>query len=410
VSATATPPLNTTPPSVTGTATVGSLLSASTGTWTGTTPIGYTYQWRRCDQAGANCVSISGATGASYNISYVDGGSTLRVLVTAVNAVGSNVATSAPTAVVPSVYPASYFSGPAGANNILPPKPGGAFLGLWEPDLTHAYDREKVFGRKLDLMGSMYKAPLGGCYNSTPPFSNGNPLKMVEHGSTPIVHYKPGFTLDEINAGEADDCFRDLGQRIHDFGYPIFLRMYHEFNGDWMVYSGCGAAFISAWRRTVSLVRGAGGTNAIWVWNPAEKARDCAFQSYPGDAWVDWVAVDGYNRGTGWASSKTQCWCEFWQLFRDDPSVSLHDAYGPRKPFAVFETGSLEDSSQPGRKGQWHLNALASIKQDLPYLKALVYTDLDLSSNGGPNWRLDTSQSSLEGFTTLARDPYFNTR
>ena len=84
--------------------------------------------------------------------------------------------------------------------------------------------------------------------------------------------------------------------------------------------------------------------------------------------------------------------------------------YGPRKPFAVFETCSLEGSSQPGRKGQWHLNALASIKQDLPYLKALVYTDLDLSSNGGPNWRLDTSQSSLEGFTTLARDPYFNTR
>ena len=410
VSATAEPPLNTAPPSISGSVQAGSLLTASTGTWTGTTPMAYSYQWRRCDSTGANCDSISGATASAYQVGYADGGSTLRVLVTVANVVGSNVATSAQTAVFPSVYPASYFTGPAGENNILPPTGRGAFLGLWEPDLTHAYDREKVFGRKLDLMGSMYKAPLGGCYNSTPPFSNGNPLKVVEHGSIPIVHYKPGFTLDEINAGKADDCFRDLGQRIHDFGYPFFLRMYHEFNGDWMPYAGCGDSFINAWRRTVSLVRGAGGTNAIWVWNPAEKARDCAFQSYPGDAWVDWVAVDGYNRGTGWASSKTQCWCEFWQLFRDDPGVSLHDVYGPRKPFAVFETGSLEDPSQPDRKGQWHVNALASIKQNFPYLKALVYTDLDLSSNGGPNWRLDTSQSSLDGFTTLARDSYFRTR
>lgn len=409
VSATATTPLNTTPPSITGTATAGSLLSASMGTWTGTTPMGYTYQWRRCDQEGANCSFISGATGASYEVSYADGGSTLRVLVTAVNAVGSNVATSTQTSVVPSVYPASYFSGPAGRSNILPSKARGALLGLWEKDMTQALDRETVFGRRLDLLGAMYNAPLGGCYN-TVPFSDGKPQKIVQHGAIPIIHYRPGFTLDEINAGKADDCFRDLGRRVHDFGFPVFLRVYHEFNGTWMPYSGCGDKFISAWRRTVSLVRGAGASNATWVWNPSEKYRDCAFQSYPGDGWVDWVAVDGYNRGTGWASSKTQCWCEFWQLFRDDPSVALHDAYGPRKPFAVFETGSVEDASQPGRKGQWHLNALASIKNAFPYLKALVYTDLDMSASGEPNWRLDTSQSSLDGFTTLARDPYFNTR
>jgi Glycosyl hydrolase family 26 len=408
VAASATPPLNSTPPSTAGTAAVGSLLSASTGTWTGTTPIGYTYQWRRCDQAGANCVSIPGATGAGYQVSYADGGSALRILVTAVNAVGSNVATSAQTGVVPSIYPTSYFSGPAGANNILPPTGRGAFLGLWDNVLTQAFDREAVFGRKLDLLGAMYNAPRGGCYN-TVPFSDGKPQQIVKHGAIPIVHYRPGFTLDEINAGNADECFRDLGRRVHDFGYPVFLRIYHEFNGTWMPYSGCGDTFISAWRRTVSLVRAAGASNAVWVWNPAEGYRDCAFSSYPGDAWVDWVAVDGYNRNTGWCGN-TQGWCEFWQLFRFDPRVSLHEVYGPRKPFAVFETGSVEDAFKPGRKGQWHLNALASIKNEFPYLKAFVYSDFDTSSSGGPNWRLDTSQSSLDGFSTLARDPYFNTR
>lgn len=408
VGATAEPPLNTVPPSVSGTAGVLSVLNASTGTWTGTAPIGYKYQWRRCDSAGANCTSITGATGATYQVTYAEGGSTLRVLVTAVNTVGSNVATSAPSTVVPSVYPGSYFTGPAGANNILPPRGPGAFLGVWERNMTDTLDREATFGRKFDLLGAMYNAPLEACYN-TVPFSDGKPQAIVQHGSIPIIHYRPGFTLDEINAGKADDCFRDLGRRVRDFGHPVFLRIYHEFNGTWMPYSGCGDKFISAWKRTVSLVRDAGATNAVWVWNPSEGYRTCAFDSYPGDEWVDWVAVDGYNRGTGWCGT-TQGWCEFWQLFRDDPKVALHDVYGPRKPFAVFETGSVEDASQPGRKGQWHLRALASLKNDFPYLKAFLYFDVDMSASGGPNWRLDTSQSSLDGFRTLAQDSHFNTR
>src|SRR4051794_25465829 len=41
-------PANTTPPAVSGTPAVGSTLSASTGSWTGTAPITYSYQWRRC--------------------------------------------------------------------------------------------------------------------------------------------------------------------------------------------------------------------------------------------------------------------------------------------------------------------------------------------------------------------------
>jgi hypothetical protein len=46
----------------------------------------------------------------------------------------------------------------------------------------------------------------------------------------------------------------------------------------------------------------------------------------------------------------------------------------------------------------------------LDHLKAFIYSDFDTSASGGPNWRLDTSQSSLDGFRTLARDPHFNTR
>ena len=46
------PPHNSVSPVITGTAAVGQNLRASTGTWTGTAPITFTYQWRRCDSSG----------------------------------------------------------------------------------------------------------------------------------------------------------------------------------------------------------------------------------------------------------------------------------------------------------------------------------------------------------------------
>ena len=79
-------PTNTALPTVSGTATDGQTLSAAKGTWTGTTPIGYTYQWERCDADGSNCSPIASAQTTAYGLTSSDVGKKVRVVVTATNA------------------------------------------------------------------------------------------------------------------------------------------------------------------------------------------------------------------------------------------------------------------------------------------------------------------------------------
>lgn len=94
------PPVSTAAPVVTGTARVGANEQVSNGTWAGSAPISYTYQWRRCNTAGQNCSDVAGATHTTYTVASADLGATLVAAVTAKNAAGSATATSAATPVV----------------------------------------------------------------------------------------------------------------------------------------------------------------------------------------------------------------------------------------------------------------------------------------------------------------------
>ena len=92
-------PSNVNAPTVSGLPREAQTLHANPGTWNGTAPVSYAYEWLRCDAAGAGCNGISGA-GADYTLTPSDVDQTVRVAVTASNSVGMNTATSAQTAVV----------------------------------------------------------------------------------------------------------------------------------------------------------------------------------------------------------------------------------------------------------------------------------------------------------------------
>jgi subtilisin family serine protease len=91
------PPVNSTPPTVSGTAQVGQVLTASTGSWQNS-PTSYAYVWRRCVPGGA--CSSTGGTSSSYTVASADLGDVLIVTVTAANDAGAAASSSSPTAVV----------------------------------------------------------------------------------------------------------------------------------------------------------------------------------------------------------------------------------------------------------------------------------------------------------------------
>ena len=93
-------PVNSAEPTISGSATQGSVLTASNGTWTGATPMTFTYQWQRCDTGGGNCNSIAGETGKTRIVDAGDVGSRLRVRVTATNSSGTASSTSNATSTI----------------------------------------------------------------------------------------------------------------------------------------------------------------------------------------------------------------------------------------------------------------------------------------------------------------------
>ena len=91
------PPVNTSVPVVKGTPKVGKKVKANAGKWSGSKPIGYSYQWKGCDTTGEACTNINGATGSSYIPTSEQVGDTLRVVVTATNSVGEASVESPPS-------------------------------------------------------------------------------------------------------------------------------------------------------------------------------------------------------------------------------------------------------------------------------------------------------------------------
>ncbi len=138
-------PVNTAPPTVSGSAVDMQTLTSSLGTWTGSATITYARRWLRCsDTTFDSCAEIPEATGSTYEVTSDDIGSRLRVEVTAANDAGSAWVASATTDVVAAVPPSNLerprVSGIAADGELLV-----SGLGLWmgSPEITFTRQWER---------------------------------------------------------------------------------------------------------------------------------------------------------------------------------------------------------------------------------------------------------------------------
>jgi mannan endo-1,4-beta-mannosidase len=138
-----------------------------------------------------------------------------------------------------------------------------------------------------------------------------------------------------------------------------YVRLGHEMNGDWYPWGAAmggnsPADFVAMWRRVVGIFQSKGmhAAHLQWVWavNHTDSPGFTAEQYFPGETYVDWVAVDGYNWGT------SQTWSS-WQSpdATFTPMVTRLRAISA-KPLAITEVGSTTATasgvSVPA-KSQW---------------------------------------------------------
>ncbi len=151
-------PTNSTAPEVTEGETT---MAASPGVWDGTPPFEYIYQWQRCDASGDECVEIPGADEAIYELGDEDGGMTLRVLVSAINAAGAASVESAASPLVGGPAPSSedspVISGAASSGETLTASEG-AWSGRAPFSFTYQWQRCDVSGGECSAIAGAEEA------------------------------------------------------------------------------------------------------------------------------------------------------------------------------------------------------------------------------------------------------------
>ncbi|MGN6816650.1 MAG: glycoside hydrolase family 26 protein [Solirubrobacterales bacterium] len=215
--------------------------------------------------------------------------------------------------------------------------------------------------------------------------------------SIPSQLNEPDYQLSDVISGRYDGFIRAWAKEARKWGHPFFLRFDWEMNGDWFpwgegVNGNRPGDFVAAWRHVHDIFTAVGTDNVTWVWCPnvdfGANLADLA-SLYPGDAYVDWTCLDGYNSGTN--PAKKDRWRSFDDLYRRTYHEVLDDI-APSKPMAIGEIGSTE---QGGSKAQWIADMLAELPTDYPKIRALVWFD---KFENGMDWPLETTASSTNAF------------
>jgi hypothetical protein len=238
------------------------------------------------------------------------------------------------------------------------------------------------------------------------PFSDyRSTFKLVrQRGTLSAVDMSTGSVpLADIASGTRDAALRDWAQGAASWGRPFFFLLDVEMNGPWVPYAAgvngnTAADFVAMWRHFHDIAEQAGAANVTWVWCPNidNRGQFTPYSAlYPGDAYVDWTCLDGYN----FTGKQSFAW-----IFGD----SYHRLLGlaPGKPVMIGQTASTEKG---GRKARWIKEGLArALPRRFPRIKALLWFNWRIHEQGTwRSWPIESSRSSNRAFRRAIRSRGF---
>ena len=224
--------------------------------------------------------------------------------------------------------------------------------------------------------------PAAGCKN------------VAAAGATPLITLEFWSTttggLSAITNGSQDAYLKTFAKAAKSYGKTVWLRPFHEMNGDWYPWGATGAntpaKFIAAYRHVHDVFAAQGATNVKFVWCPNVDYDVASY--YPGASYVDYAAMDGYNNGTPWRS--------FSQIFG---TTYAKVAAVTSKPIFIAETSCVEGGTG---KAAWIDEMFDQIATRYTRIAGVCWFDAPLTCD----WRLDTSAGSVtalnSGFTSAA--------
>jgi hypothetical protein len=243
------------------------------------------------------------------------------------------------------------------------------------------------------------------------------------HGSIPLIDWgswqlgygptQADFQLIDVYNGTYDAYIRQWATDAKNWGHPFFLRFDWEMNGTWQfpwaeqINGNQPGDYIKAWRHVHDIFTSVGASNVTWVWCPnvSSPISRPLNQLYPGDAYVDWTCMDGYNKDTTWLN--------FNQVFNGVGINWIYPTYNelltvaPNKPIMIGETASLEAGDGGAKKAAWITDALTTqLPKYFPKIKAFVWFNWD---DGDPKltFPIESSQASINAFATGIGSNYY---
>jgi hypothetical protein len=214
------------------------------------------------------------------------------------------------------------------------------------------------------------------------------------------------FSLATVSSGAYDAYIREFAEDAADWGHPFFLRFNWEMNGDWFPWgqgvNGNGpGSFVHTWRHVHNIFRSVGATNATWVWCPYADPRHRFHPLagvYPGDEYVDWTCMDGYNWGHNPLNPVP--WMSFEKIFASTYR-RIVTRIAPSKPMMLAELATTGDERS---KSTWIRRMFKALRgPDFRRIRAIVWFDqIDRSVD----WLLENSAPAAGTFAKGIRRGY----